>query len=269
MQIAGREFDLKNNNIYIFGILNVTEDSFSDGGKYRSVDNALKRAGEMIAEGADIIDIGGESTRPGFSPVEADREIEAVLPVIEALKREYDIPVSLDTRKASVALAGVNAGVDIINDVDGLKGDLGMAQVIANAGVPCVLMHNRDNRDYVNLIDEIIKDLECTLDIAFNAGIDQDKIILDPGIGFAKDTAQNLVVLNNLERFAELGYPVLLGHSRKSVIGNTLGLPVEDRLEGTLALTALAAFKKCSFVRVHDIKANKRVLDMLKGVFNS
>ncbi len=266
MKISGREFDV-NNHTYIFGILNVTQDSFSDGGKFNNLEAALAHADQMIAEGVDIIDIGGESTRPGFTPISAHMEIEAVVPVIEAIKKKYDVLISLDTRKAEVARAGIASGVDIINDVDGLKGDSEMASVIAESGLSCVIMHNRENTNYVNLMDDIIKDLKGSLYIAKCAGIADDKIILDPGIGFAKDTAQNLEVLRNLERFNELKFPMMLAHSRKSVIGNTLDLPVDQRLEGTLALTALAVFNRYGFVRVHDIKENRRVIDMLEAVY--
>ena len=266
MIISGREFDV-NDHTYIFGILNVTQDSFSDGGKYCNLEAALKRADEMIAEGVDIIDVGGESTRPGFTPISAHMEIEAVVPVIEAIKKKYDVIVSLDTRKAEVARAGIKAGVDIINDVDGLKGDPEMASVIAKSGCSCVIMHNRENNNYVNLIDDIIKDLKGSLYIAECAGIERDKIIIDPGSGVAKDTAQNLEVLRNLDRFNELKLPIMLAHSRKSVIGNTLKLPVDQRLEGTLALTALAVMHRYAFVRVHDIQENRRVIEMLEAVY--
>ena len=266
MIISGKEFDVSKHT-YIFGILNVTQDSFSDGGKYNTLDTALKRAEEMVKEGVHFIDIGGESTRPGFIPVDADKEIEAVVPVIEALKKEFDVPLSLDTRKAAVAKEGIRAKVDIINDVDGLKGDALMAKTIADAGVSCIIMHNRPDRNYVNLMDDIMADLKGSLDLVDAAGIGRDKIILDPGIGFAKDTKENLIVLNNLARFNEFKLPMMLAHSRKSVIGNTLDLPVDQRLEGTLALTALAVFNGYGFVRVHDIKENKRVIDMLEAVY--
>ena len=187
MVIGGKNFDT-DHHTYVMGILNVTEDSFSDGGKFISSDKALKRVEEMIEEGVDIIDIGGESTRPGYIPVDAETEISRVIPIIEAIKERFDIPVSLDTQKSSVASEGIRAKVDIINDIWGLKGDPDMGKVIADGGVSCVLMHNRKNTDYVNFVDDVITDLSYSLSLAKKAGIKEDKIIIDPGVGFAKDT---------------------------------------------------------------------------------
>lgn len=266
MIIGGKKFEL-DKHTYIMGILNVTQDSFSDGGKFNELDKALSHAEKMINEGVHIIDIGGESTRPGYIPVSAEEEIEATAPVIEAIKKNFDIPISLDTQKAAVAKAGIVAGADMINDIWGLVKDSDMASVIAQGGVPCVLMHNRKEDKYENLMDDICSDLSYTLKLARDAGISDDMIVLDPGIGFAKTTKENLIVLNNMEMLGNLGYPWLLGASRKSVIGNTLQLPVDERLEGTLALTALAVSKKASFVRVHDVKENKRVVDLLEAVY--
>ena len=266
MIIGNREFDV-NKHTYIMGILNITQDSFSDGGRFIKPDAALKQAEKMISEGADIIDVGGESTRPGFTEIEADEEISRVVPVIELIRREFDIPVSLDTRKAGVAGAGIAAGADLINDIWGLREDPQMAETIASSGKPCVLMHNRREDRYHSLMEDICLDLSKTLKLAEEAGIKDENIILDPGIGFAKNTEENLEVLNNLELIGRLGFPVLLGASRKSVIGNTLKLPAEERLEGTLALTALAVSKGVSFVRVHDVKENRRVIDMLEAVY--
>ncbi|MCQ2520395.1 MAG: dihydropteroate synthase [Lachnospiraceae bacterium] len=267
MIIGGHEFDV-NNRTYIMGILNVTQDSFSDGGKFNDIDRALFQTEKMVKEGAHIIDVGGESTRPGYIPVSAEQEIDRVIPVISKIKSEFNIPISIDTQKAIVAKAGVEAKVDIINDIWGLKGDPDMASVIANSGVHCVLMHNRKEMNYVNYLDDVYTDLSQTLEIANRAGIDENRIILDPGVGFAKNTEQNLEIMAHVDKLRLLGCPVLLAASRKSVIGNTLGLPVDDRVEGTLALTALAVQKKCAFVRVHDVKENKRVIDMLEAVYN-
>ncbi len=266
MIIGGKTFEL-DKHTYIMGILNVTQDSFSDGGKFRDRDKALFHAEQMISEGAHVIDIGGESTRPGYIPVTAEEEIEVTAPIIEAIKKNFDIPVSLDTQKSSVAKAGILAGADMINDIWGLKKDPDMAAVIAEGKLPCVLMHNRKEDCYVNLMDDVCSDLAYTLKLAEEAGIPDDMIILDPGIGFAKTTEENLVVLNHMEMLGFIGFPWLLGVSRKSVIGNTLKVPVDERLEGTLALTALAVSKKASFVRVHDVLANKRVVDMLEAVY--
>ncbi|MBR6469308.1 MAG: dihydropteroate synthase [Lachnospiraceae bacterium] len=266
MIIGGREFDTEN-NIYIMGILNVTPDSFSDGGCFDKVDKALKRVGVMIEEGADIIDIGAESTRPGSEQVSADDEINRLKPVLEAIKREYDVPVSIDTYKYETAEKALEAGADLINDIWGLKYDDGrMADVIARFNVPCVLMHNRKVPEYLHIINDVIEDLNESVIIANDAGIEKSKIILDPGIGFAKSYNENLEILNNLDAFSRIRYPMLLGCSRKSVIGNALDLPVDKRLEGTIVTTILASQAGYSFVRVHDIKENKRALSMLKAV---
>ena len=265
IQIGSREFDLKN-HVYIMGILNVTPDSFSDGGKYSKIDQALLRVEEMVKEGMDILDIGGESTRPGYSLLSEEQEQERILPVVEAVKKQFDMPISLDTYKSKVAEAGIQAGVDLINDIWGLKYDENMAGVIAKAGIPCCLMHNRKETDYQSLLEDMIADLEETLSIAEDAGIDRNKIILDPGIGFGKTYEQNLAVLHHLEELNSLGCPMMLGVSRKSVIGLTLDLPVTERVEGTIATTVLGVMKGCSFVRVHDIKENLRAVRMTEAI---
>lgn len=265
MKIGSREFDTKNNT-YIMGILNVTPDSFSDGGKYDCPDKALFRVREMISQGADIIDIGGESTRPGFTPLIAQEEMGRVLPVIEAIRKEFDIPISLDTSKAAVAREGIKAGADLINDIWGLKRDPDMAKVVADSGVCCCLMHNRMQSEYENFEMDVLKDLEDSLNIAGDAGIAREKIILDPGIGFAKTYEQNLWMMANLERMHTFGLPVLLAASRKSVIGLTLGLDKEERMEGTLATSAIGVMKGCSFVRVHDIEENVRAVRMALAI---
>ncbi len=266
MRIGTHEFNVAENT-YIMGILNVTPDSFSDGGKIKSVDAALKRAEQMQREGAAILDIGGESTRPGYIPVSEEEEMERVLPVIEAVKQRLDIPVSVDTYKSTVAEAAILAGVDLINDIWGLKHDSRMAEVIAQKDVVCCLMHNRTNTMYENFMEDIMADLQECLALAHKAGISDEKIILDPGVGFAKDYEQNLVVIRNLERVKSLGYPVLLGASRKSVIGLTLDLPSEERLEGTLVTTVAAVQQGCGFVRVHDIKENYRAIQMAQAIY--
>ena len=239
MKIGNRIFDLSGHT-YVMGILNVTPDSFSDGGKFIDKDEAVKRSLQMIEEGADIIDIGGESTRPGFTPVSAELQIERVVPVIEEIKKNIDIPVSVDTYDAKVAKAALEAGCDIVNDIWGLKKDPDMAKVIAGYDAYCVLMHNRDNPDYTNFRKDLLSDCREILEIAKAAGIDKDKIILDPGVGFGKTREQNLIAINHMDDLKELGYPILLGTSRKSVIGLTLDLPVDERLEGTLATTVIA-----------------------------
>ncbi len=266
MRIGTHEFDVKNQT-YIMGILNVTPDSFSDGGKYHGVDAALKRAEQMMSEGAAILDIGGESTRPGYTPVSEEEVMERILPVIEAVKQRLDIPVSVDTYKGVVAESAILAGADLINDIWGLKADDRMAEIIAKHKVACCLMHNRSNMDYDAFMPDILSDLKESVTIAKNAGILDEKIILDPGVGFAKDYEQNLNVLANLEQISTLGYPVLLGASRKSVIGLTLDLPSEERLEGTLATTVAAVQKGCAFVRVHDVKENYRAIQMSQAIY--
>ena len=268
MKIGGREFD-SCGHTYVMGILNVTPDSFSDGGKWNDLDNALRRVEVMVAEGADVIDIGGESTRPGYAAISAAQEMERVLPVVEAVKSRFDVPVSLDTYKADVAYAGITAGADLINDIWGLKFDRKMADVIAESGLPCCLMHNRKDTDYRDFMRELASDLAETLRLAKMAGIEEDRIILDPGVGFAKSYEQNLEVINCLEELKALGCPLLLGCSRKSVVGLTLDLPVEERLEGTLATTVLAVVKGCMFVRVHDIKENVRAVKMTEAVLKA
>lgn len=266
MRIGTHEFDVKNQT-YIMGIMNVTPDSFSDGGKIKSVDAALKKAEQMQREGAAILDIGGESTRPGYTPVSEEMEMERILPVIEAVKKNLDIPISVDTYKSTVAKAAICAGADLINDIWGLKADAEMADLIAKYNVACCLMHNRENTKYKNFIEDVIKDLEESLLLAEKAGIAKNRIILDPGVGFAKDYEKNLEVMRNLYRIKEMGYPVLLGASRKSVIGLTLDLPSEERLEGTLVTTVAAVQQGCAFVRVHDIKENYRTIQMAQAIY--
>lgn len=268
MKIGNRDFKLENHT-YIMGILNVTPDSFSDGGNYNQMDTALFHVEEMLRDGADIIDIGGESTRPGYVQISVEEEIERVVPVIEQIKARFDVPVSLDTYKAAVAEAGIKAGADLLNDIWGLKGDDRMAEVIAQAGVPCCLMHNRKEAVYQDYIRDILADLEESLELARKAGIERDRIILDPGIGFAKTYEQNLVLLQQLESLHSFGCPILLGTSRKSVIGLTLDEPADGRLIGTVATTVMGAMKGCSFVRVHDIKENLQAIKMTEAILHA
>ncbi|MBQ3030190.1 MAG: dihydropteroate synthase [Agathobacter sp.] len=266
MRIGTQEFDTKENT-YIMGILNVTPDSFSDGGKIIGIDAALKKAEEMKGDGAAIIDVGGESTRPGYTPVSEDEEMDRILPVIEAIKNRIDIPISVDTYKSKVAEAAILAGADLINDIWGLKADPHMAEVIARHEVACCLMHNRNNTEYKDFMSDLVWDLNESVKLAKQAGIAEDKMILDPGIGFAKDYTQNLTAIRDVGKVVELGYPVLLGTSRKSVIGLTLDLPSDKRLEGTLVTTVVAVQNGCSFVRVHDVKENYRAIQMTKAIY--
>lgn len=268
MRIGSRDF-ATTGHTYIMGILNVTPDSFSDGGKFNQIDAALKHAEEMIRDGADVIDIGGESTRPwGYTKISDEEETDRVVPVIEAVKKEFEIPISVDTYKSGVAEAAAQAGVDLINDIWGLKYDARMAEVIAKSGLACCLMHNRDNTEYRNFMEDMKQDLRETIALAKAAGIADDKIILDPGVGFAKSYENNLEVIRRLKEFNELKYPVLLGTSRKSVIGLTLDLPAAERVEGTIVTTVMAVEAGCMFVRVHDVKENHRAIQMAEAILD-
>lgn len=265
MKIGNRDFEI-GKRTYIMGILNVTPDSFSDGGRFNDIETAIKHAKKMVADGVDIIDIGGESTRPGHNVVSEEEEIKRVVPIIEALKRELEVPISVDTYKGKVAELAIKAGAAMINDVWGFKKDIHIAKVAAKYNVPCCLMHNRDNRKYNNLMVDILTDLEESISIALKAGVKRENIIVDPGIGFAKSYEDNLKTMNNLDKLNGLGYPVLLGTSRKSMIGFAMDLPVSERLEGTLATTAIGIMKGCEFIRVHDILENKRVCVMTDAI---
>ena len=265
MQIGHRNFDTTH-HCYIMGILNVTPDSFSDGGRFVTPDQAFFHVEEMLREGMDIVDVGGESTRPGHTKISAAEEIERVVPVIEGIRARFDVPISLDTYKPAVAQAGIQAGADLINDIWGLRCDAEMAEVIAKAEIPCCLMHNRAEAVYRDFITDVMNDLLASISLAKTAGIEEDRIILDPGIGFGKTYEQNLEMIANLEKLHVLGYPLLLGCSRKSVIGLTLDLPASERLEGTLVTSVVGVMKGCGFVRVHDVRANVRAVRMAEAV---
>ncbi len=268
MRIGNKEFQTSGHT-YVMGILNVTPDSFSDGGRWNHMDDALFHAQSMIDEGADILDIGGESTRPGYTRISDEEEIARVAPVIEAVKSRFDIPISVDTYKSGVAKAAIAAGADLVNDIWGLKADPKMAEVIARANVPSCLMHNRKTAVYNQFLEDVVVDLKETLTIAERAGICKDTIILDPGVGFAKSYEQNLAITNHLEVLGELGCPVLLGTSRKSMIGLTLDLPSDQREEGTMVTTVWAVQKRCMFVRVHNVQANVRAIKMAEALLRS
>jgi dihydropteroate synthase len=235
------------------------------------MDSALFHTEEMIRDGAEIIDIGGESTRPGYQKVTEDEEIERVLPYIEAVRERFGIPVSIDTYKAKVAEAAVRAGAGMVNDIWGLKGDVKMPETVGKLQVPCCIMHNRnlEKQPYHNLMEDVLNDLRESILLALSAGLPGEMIITDPGIGFGKTLEDNLQVMNQVERLLELGYPVLLGTSRKSMIGLTLNLPVEERVEGTVATTVMGVMKGCSFVRVHDVKENFRAMKMTEAILQS
>ncbi|WP_421103220.1 dihydropteroate synthase [Sporosarcina psychrophila] len=262
-QFGKTEMDFKKETV-IMGILNVTPDSFSDGGKYGRIDAALKRAEEMLRDGAKIIDVGGESTRPGHIPISLEEELERTVPVIKALTRELGCTVSIDTYKAGVAEEAILAGAQIINDIWGAKREPYIADVAAKHGVPIILMHNREHAEYEgDFMDEVIADLEESVGIAIAAGVANDNIWLDPGIGFARNAIQNIWTMQGLDRISEMGYPVLLGTSRKSLIGNVLGLPVEERLEGTGATVCYGIEHGCHIMRVHDVKEIARMAKMM------
>lgn len=266
MRIGNKEF-VTRGKTYIMGILNVTPDSFSDGGKWNRMDAALRHVEEMLAEGMDIVDIGGESTRPGYTLIPDQEEIDRVVPMIEAIKARFDVPVSLDTYKSAVANAGLSAGADLINDIWGLKYDPDMARVIAEAKAPSCLMHNRKAQDYREFFPNMLDDLRETIALADAAGIARDTIILDPGVGFAKSLENNLECVRRLpELIAAFNLPVLLGTSRKSMIGLTLNLPADQRVEGTVATSVMAAMAGCMFVRVHDVRANARAVKMTEAI---
>lgn len=265
MIIGNRVFDAEHRT-YIMGILNVTPDSFSDGGKFNQMDAALYHAEEMIRDGADIVDVGGESTRPGHTVISDDEEISRVAPVIEAIKSRFDIPVSIDTYKGKVTEAALKAGADLVNDIWGFKFDHKVAELTAQYGAACCLMHNRSEPTYQDYLNDVVSDLKECVRIAKDVGISDDKIILDPGVGFGKTYQMNLEIINHVDVLHSLGFPILLGTSRKSVIGQTLNLPTDQRVEGTLATTVVGVLKGCAFVRVHDIKENKRVIQMTEAI---
>jgi dihydropteroate synthase len=257
----------------IMGILNITPDSFSDGGKYNHLDQAVERAMQMVQDGADIIDIGGESTRPGFIKVTAEEEIERVIPIIRAVSEAVHVPISIDTYKAEVAKKAIQAGAHIINDIWGAKADEDMSKVAADLQVPIVLMHNRTNQDYSVFYRDVANDLYESISLVKQAGVKDENIILDPGIGFAKDLTYNLEMMRDLDKLVSLGYPVLLGTSRKSMIGGVLDLPVEERMEGTGATVCYGIQKGCHIMRIHDVKEMARMAKMMdalvgKGVYH-
>jgi len=268
LRIGSKRFEL-DRRVVLLGILNVTPDSFSDGGLYLDPQSAMERALRMEEEGADAIDVGGESTRPGSRPVPAEEEIRRVVGVIEAIRRSSEIPISIDTTKAVVARAAVDAGADMLNDISGLTRDDEMLNVLRNNNLPVIIMHckgtpvdmQRDPR-YDDLIGEISGYLKKQAERALQAGAPADGIVIDPGIGFGKTVEHNLTLLKRLPELAALGYPVAVGPSRKSFIGNALGLEVSERLEGTLAAAAAAVLGGASMVRLHDVREGRRAVDL-------
>jgi len=265
LNFSKRVFDLSSRT-HLMGVLNVTPDSFSDGGHFFKLELAVKQGIRMAEEGADIIDVGGESTRPGSDSVTIEEELSRVIPVIEALVKEIDIPVSIDTYKSQVAKKALDSGAEMINEISALRFDPQMKKIAAEYQIPIILMHIKgtpknmqENPYYDDVITEITEYLKESIEIAEKAGIDREKIIIDPGIGFGKRLEDNINILKNLNKFSILDCPILIGPSRKSFIGKLLDLPVEERLEGSLAALAVSIMNGANIVRVHDVKESKRV----------
>ncbi len=251
----------------IMGILNITPDSFSDGGLYNNIDSALAKAEQMIADGADIIDVGGESTRPGAEPVKAEEEIFRVLPVIKELAKNFpNIPISIDTYKSETARAALFAGASLINDISGLSFDPNMAKLAAQTGVPLIIGHNDPRQTKSDIMFDIIAWLRERVAEALAAGVKKEQLIIDPGIGFCKNTEENLVILNRLSELKIFGFPVLLGASRKRFIGEVLEKGVEERLFGTAAAVAWAASNGADIIRVHDVKEMTMLVKMTAAI---
>ncbi|MBK5226891.1 MAG: dihydropteroate synthase [Actinobacteria bacterium] len=276
MELLMRGHSLSLDRCVVMGVLNVTPDSFSDGGLWFDHQSAIKHGVEMVAQGAGIIDVGGESTRPGSEPVPEDEELRRVMPVIEALVAEIDVPLSIDTRKASVAMAAVEAGARIVNDTSGETADEEMGSVAVETGAAIVVMHSRGTpatmrslTEYGDVVADVGAFLEGRAHELEAMGVDHRSIVLDPGYGFAKTPLQNLTMLRRIDEHLELGYPLLAGTSRKSFIGATLDLPEEQRLEGTAATVAWAVSKGAQMVRVHDVEAMVRTVRMIEAITNA
>ena len=274
LQIKGKKYDLSQ-KIWLMGVINTTPDSFSDGGLYLQPREAVKRALDLITQGADIIDIGGESSRPGSDPITSDEEKQRVLPVIRGLRKETDILISIDTTKADVAHAALEEGADIINDISALRFDPQMTALAARKNVPIILMHMKGTPKnmqfdpyYENVFTEIRDFFIERISMATAQGINAQNIILDPGIGFGKRLNDNLALINNLGFLKELSRPVLIGVSRKSFIGAILDLPVEERLEGTIAASLLSMVNGANILRVHDVGAVKRAIRVAQRILS-
>jgi len=267
LDCRGKEIMLGERTI-VMGILNITPDSFSDGGKYFNSGKAVEKAIKMVEDGADIIDIGGESTRPGHVPVSMEEELKRILPVVELLSKEIEVPISIDTYKSEIAREAVKAGASIVNDVWGLRKDPAMAKTVAELGVPYIMMHNQEGTCYTDIIKDMTDFFREGIEIASKAGIRVKNIIIDPGIGFGKTGAHNLEVINRMNELKALGRPILLGPSRKSFIGKVLNLPVEERLEGTAAAIAIGIVNGANIIRVHDVKEMTRVSRMVDAILN-
>lgn len=265
LNCRGKELILGERTL-VMGILNVTPDSFSDGGRYFKIEDAIAQAKNMISEGVDILDLGAESTRPNHESVSAEEEWKRLEPVLKALLEFVEVPISIDTYKASVAAKALQAGAHIINDIWGLQKDIDMARVVGHYQAPVIVMHNQDGTIYHHLMGDILDFLRYSIELAEAHGLSGDQIILDPGIGFGKTTEQNLEVMARLAEFKALGHPVLLGTSRKSMIGKALNLSVDERLEATLATSVLGVVAGIDMVRVHDVQANRRAVQMADAI---
>ncbi|MEO0254047.1 MAG: dihydropteroate synthase [candidate division WOR-3 bacterium] len=276
MNFSFKEGEIDLSEPKIMGILNVTPDSFYDGGKYFDLDKALERGKEIFEQGADIIDIGGESSRPFSEPVPLEEELKRVIPVIERLRKKIDIPISIDTRKSKVAEEALKRGANIVNDISGLRDDPEMIKIVKKFDAGIIIMHIRgtpknmqENPFYEDTIKEIKEELKEKVDFALKNGIKKEKIVIDPGIGFGKRVIDNLLILKNIDEFKEFGFPILVGHSRKSFIGKILELEKpEDRLIGTLAVAAYLFLKKVNIIRVHDVLETKQVFRILESILN-
>ncbi len=266
MIIGNRVFDTTS-NFYVMGIVNFTPDSFSDGGKYNTIDKALFHIEQMILDGADIIDIGGESTKPNYTQISDDEELERILPLLKAVAARFDVTVSLDSYKPNVVHEAIPY-IDMVNDIYGLKYDKQMSEIIAQNNISCCIMHNRDNTNYNDFWNDLVDDIKTSLDIAKIAGIAKDRIMLDAGVGFAKSHDQNLIAINKTDLLTSLNYPILIATSNKGFIGKITNREVGKRIYGTVATTVAGALKGASFFRVHDVKANKEALLMTRAILD-
>jgi dihydropteroate synthase len=265
LKVANRTFEW-GRRTYVMGIINITPDSFSGDGLGNNLASAVEQAKRFADEGADILDIGGESTRPGHTPVSTEDELQRVIPVVAAIAKAIDLPISIDTYKAAVAREALAAGASIVNDVWGLCADPRMATLVAETGAPVIIMHNQAGTNYEHMLDDVLASLAGSVQLALDAGVEAGKIIIDPGIGFGKTWQQNLELLSHMQELKSLGYPILLGTSRKSTIGKVLNLDVDERVEGTAATVALGIQNGADIVRVHDVKEIVRVSRMSDAI---
>ena len=268
MKIGEKEFE-DHGRTYVMGILDLAPDSLSDGGRLNIIDKAILHTAQMIDEGMDVLDIGTGSSKPGYSMVSDEEELNRLIPVLRAVKKKFDIPVSVDTYKSGVARAAIYEGADMVNDIWGLKFDPNMAKVIADGKISCCLVHNRKDMDYSSFFEDVEEDMEESVRLALDAGIPQERILLDPGVGIAKTQDQDLSILKHLSYFHKLQFPLLLGASRKAFIDYAMHLPEDEREEATFVSTVLATEADYSFVRVHNVKTNRRAVDMTEAIIRA